>query len=191
MPVQGDAAKHKTAFEQLHAIRANDASALKALYQNNYYKIEHYILNNNGTEEQAKDIFQEAFIAVWRNIQLDKFQPENETALDGYLYRIARNKWMDYLRSGHYNKVVRMDEHHQPEEVDEIRPEENENLQAVKKHFKSLGENCRKILTRYYYHNDSLRKIAETMGWTEATARNNKYRCIQQLKEMIKKNEPS
>ena len=65
------------------AIKANDEAALKNLYKDNYYKIEMYVLNNNGTSEDAKDIYQEAFIAVWRNIQLDKFYPENENALSG------------------------------------------------------------------------------------------------------------
>ena len=189
--MQTNATRHTTAFEQLLAIKLNDESALKALYKNNYHKIEAYILKNNGTEEQAKDIFQEAFVAVWRNIQLDKFQPENETAIDGYLYRIAKNKWMDHLRSSYYNKVVRMDDAHPDEEIDTVAPEENEYLILVRKHFQHLGENCKKILTRFYFHNQSLRKIGAAMGWSEATARNNKYRCINKLKELISQNEPS
>jgi RNA polymerase sigma factor (sigma-70 family) len=185
------AAKHRNAFEQLEAIKANDERALKALYKNNYYKIEHYVINNNGSAEQAKDVYQEAFIAVWRNIQLDKFQPENETALDGYLYRIAKNKWMDFLRSGYYNKTVRMDDVVPDEEAEVMSEHENEYLQAVRKHFKELGGNCKKLLTKFYYDNESLRKIGEEMGWTEATARNNKYRCIQKLKELINQNKSS
>jgi RNA polymerase sigma factor (sigma-70 family) len=183
--LQPKAAKHKDVFEQLIAIKANDDEALRALYRNNYHKIESYILNNSGTAEQAKDIFQEAVIAVWRNIQLDKFQPENETAIEGYLYRIARNKWMDHLRSGHHNKVVWMDEDLHDSEVQALPEDESEYLQAIKKHFKDLGENCKKILTRYYYYNEPMKQIAAAMGWTEATARNNKYRCIQRLKELI------
>ena len=94
------------ALEQINAIKANDESMLKALYNDNYYKVEKYVLTNNGSEDQAKDIFQEAFIAVWRNIQLDKFTPANESSLAGYIYQVARNKWLDHLRKGQTARVV-------------------------------------------------------------------------------------
>ena len=50
----------------------NDEQVLKYLYVTNYPKIEKYVLSNSGTIDDAKDIYQEAFIAVWRNVQLDK-----------------------------------------------------------------------------------------------------------------------
>jgi DNA-directed RNA polymerase specialized sigma24 family protein len=32
-----------------------------------------------------------------------------------------------------------------------------------------------------------LKEIAKDMGWTEATAKNNKYRCMEKLRSMINK----
>ncbi len=66
-----------SAFEQLMRIKANDEKVLGELYRHNYRKVENYILKNSGTAEHAKDIFQEAFLALWPNVQLNKFQPEN------------------------------------------------------------------------------------------------------------------
>ena len=178
---------HISEFRCFHAIKANDEGALKSLYQDNYLKIEMYILNNNGTIADAKDIYQEAFIAVWRNIQLDKFYPENEHALAAYLYRIAKNKWLDHLRSAHFKKVTRINEDtdHLPEDV--LPEEDVRYLNELKSKFKHLGENCREILKRFYYEKESMRVIAENFNWTEATAKNNKYRCLQRLRELIKK----
>lgn len=178
---------HISEFDHFNAIKANDEGALKSLYQGNYNKVEMYILNNNGTIEDAKDIYQEAFIAVWRNIQLDKFYPENEHALTGYLYRIAKNKWLDHLRSAHYKKVTQINEatDHLPE--DNMPEEDARYVTEVKNNFKQLGANCRDILTRFYYQKESMRTIAAYFKWTEATAKNNKYRCLQKLRELIKK----
>ncbi|MEI9913190.1 MAG: sigma factor [Bacteroidota bacterium] len=58
--------------EWIRKLKANDEQALKALYAANYSKVENYVLDNSGSAEDAKDIYQEAFIAVWRNIQLDQ-----------------------------------------------------------------------------------------------------------------------
>ena len=175
------------ALEQLEAIKANDERALKALYLQNFQKVEALILSNKGTSEQAKDIYQEAFIAVWRNIQLNKFQPENETALQGYLYQVAKNKWMDQLRSVHHRKVVQMNEErftHLPEES--INETERDYLDRIKNSVNKLGDNCKEVLTRFYYRKENMKSIAEVFGWTEASARNNKYRCLEKLRALVK-----
>lgn len=189
--VRSNAVRQQKATDQVLAIKANDNAVLETLYHDNYYKIEQLVIKNSGSKEEAKDLFQEAFIAVWRSVQLDKFIPENENSLDGYLYRVARNKWMDQLRSGHNSKVVSLEDYDGLQQEDEVSVEENALISDVKKHFKSLGDNCREVLKRYYYQNESLRTIANAMSWTEATARNNKYRCIQQLRTLMSKTKSS
>lgn len=172
---------------QLAAIRQNDEAALKALYKENYGKVESYVLANNGTAEDAKDIYQEAFIAVWRNIQLGKFTPVNETSLGGYLYQVARHKWLDQLRTGQHKKVVPLDSADNNSWLADGLPEgEQAYLQAVRKAFGKLGANCRELLQRFYFRKETLRTIAAVFNWTEATAKNNKYRCLQQMREQIK-----
>lgn len=170
-----------------NAIKANDEVALKNLYKDNYYKIEMFVLNNNGTTDDAKDVYQEAFVAVWRNIQLDRFYPENESALSGYLYRIAKNKWMDHLRSGHYKNVTAISDHADNLPEDILPEEEVQYITEVKRQFEKLGENCREVLTRFYYKKESMKIIAQKFEWTEATAKNNKYRCLQKLRELLKR----
>jgi len=171
--------------QELAAIKGNDPKALEALYQRGFPKVLKYIQENKGSSEQAKDIFQEAYIAVWRNIQLGKFLMQNETALDGYLYKIAKNKWLDFLRSSYHKKTV-MDGGTAMDLADELPLDQEDYINDIKKHFKNLGENCKEVLIRYYYKNEPLKIIAKAMDWTEATARNNKYRCIERLREMIK-----
>ena len=170
-----------------NAIKANDEVALKSLYESNYHIIERYVLKNNGSIDHAKDIYQEAFIAMWRNLQLDKFYPESENALAAYLCQIARNKWMDHLRSTPFKKNMPINDlvHKLPEaNIEEV---DNDFINDVKKHFENLGENCKELLARFYYKKQSMNTIAKRFAWTDATARNNKYRCLQQLREIIKK----
>lgn len=176
--------EHSAVFSLYHAIKANDEAALNSFYTDNYYKAEKYILNNNGTIEHAKDIYQEAFIAVWRNIQLDKFYPENENSLTTYLQRIAKNKWVDYLRSNHYKNTDSLTDDAGSNEED-LSSENVQYISEVEKKFKLLGEKCRKLLTGFYYQKESLRDIAHKFEWTEATAKNNKYRCLKRLRELL------
>ena len=183
---------HTDSYEQVLAIRGNDEKALKLFYQNNFPKVERYVLDNNGTTDEAKDIYQEAFIAVWRNIQLDRFQPQKETSLDGYIYQVAKNKWLDQLRAAKRRQVVPLtDRANEIEEAPALSRDEQQQIDEIKKNLKLLGQPCRDVIERFYYHKQSMRTISASLNWTEATAKNNKYRCIQRLRNLLKKNQPN
>ena len=176
-----------TAQERLvAAVKNNDEKVLKQLYLESYGKIEMYILKNNGTKPQAKDTYQEAFIAVWQNVKKGKFLPTNETALQGYLYQIARNKWTDYLRSSRYKKTSSLDNEIQFEEsTEDLYSEKDQKVSDTMAAFRRLGEECRQLLSQFYFEKRSLREIASVFEIEEASARNKKYRCINKLRELV------
>src|SRR6187431_3228023 len=88
------------------AILANDDKALEALYTTNFYKTETFVLANSGTAEEAKDIYQEAFISVWQNIKAGRFVPQNGSSLEAYLFQIVKHKWYDYLKAAKKMKLL-------------------------------------------------------------------------------------
>ena len=176
------------------AIKRNDSTTLKRLYTNNYPKIEALILKNSGTKEHAKDIFQDAFLAVWQNVKQDKFIPKSESSINGYLYTIAKNKWMDVLRSQGYKKTFTASQlsHF------EVKDEENngidddilkdKRLEDVMLAFKNLGEACKNLLRMFYFEKKSINLIAEELSLDAASTRNKKYRCMQKLRQLALNN---
>lgn len=168
----------------IEAIRRNDEKVLKWIYQKNYPKVQQMVLSNSGTIDQAKDIYQEAFLAFWMNIKTKKFQPENESAISGYIYQIAKNKWMDMVRSQTFKKTVYPDSF--PENMEEETEDNESSLVRIEAAFIKMGDTCRELLTRFYYQKDNLTKLAAHFGWTEATTKNNKYRCMEKLRASLK-----
>ncbi len=176
--------------ELVDAIKSNDAIVLKNLYINNYHKVEALVLKNSGSVEHAKDIYQDAFITVWNNIKNNAFTPKNDTALQGYLYTIAKNKWTDVLRSKAFknSKVL----NHEvltvvkDEDFDEIDDDlKNKKLKTVMAAFKNLGQPCKQLLSTFYFDKKSLKDIASELNIEETTARNKKYRCMEKLRTMV------
>lgn len=174
----------------IEAIKVNDIVALKHLYKINYPKVEVLVLKNNGTKEHAKDIFQDAFLALWKNVKQDKFVPQNESSINGYLYTIAKHKWMDYLRSKDYKKTVvysaltdtaALDDDLNKTVDDKIN---DERLQNVMHAFKGLGAPCKDLLMKFYFEKKSMKDIAEELQLDAASTRNKKYRCMQKLREL-------
>ncbi len=178
--------RHIEQLSLVAAIQANDEQALKKLYTENFKKVETFILMNNGSPSQAKDTYQEAFIAVWRNVKDGKFHPENESALQGYLFRIARNKWTDFLRSSRYKKTASLPQQLEREDDNgsDTPQRKQEQLGKVMEAFGQLGLPCKELLTEFYFGKKSVREIASSLNIEEASARNKKYRCMQKLKEL-------
>lgn len=178
----------KKQYDLVRAVQQNDQTVLKQLYQNNYKKIEIYILKNNGSIPQAKDHYQDAFIVMYQNIKANRFVPQNETALEGYLYQIAKNKWLDYLRSSQYKKTggisekvfATMTETYEHEVYDE----KAQDIQLIMEAYAKLGKECRELLSLYYFKKKSMREIAAELDLAEASTRNKKYRCIQKLRAL-------
>ncbi|MBR9846529.1 MAG: sigma-70 family RNA polymerase sigma factor [Algicola sp.] len=182
---------HKTnnQLQLIEAIKANDQIALKEFYMSNYYKIEALVIKNSGSVEHAKDLYQESFIAVWKNLKANKFEPKNETALQGYLYQIAKNKWMDILRSNKFKKTNGLTDEAmvalKEEPANEAIEANESKLNATMSAFKNLGQPCKQLLTNFYYEKKSLREIASELQLEEASVRNKKYRCMEKLRSIV------
>ena len=184
---------HTDSTQIIELIKKNDQGVLETLYQSNFPKIEAFILKNSGTKEQAKDIFQEAFITTWKNVKANKFTPQNNHSLDGYLYTISKNKWMDFLRSKYHKKTVitsklkhfEISDKETQNKLDDILKEGR--LQNIMDAFKSLSLPCKNLLTKFYFEKKSMNTIAEELQLDAASTRNKKYRCMQKLRELALK----
>ncbi len=162
-------------------------AVLRALYEKNYTAVKHFVLKNSGDEDDAKDIYQEAFLTFWRNQEMGKFEAVHDGAIAAYILKIAKFKWIDQLRKNKISPVLLQE--NMPEDnwyADEnISEQETIYLNRVVKYFEVLGEPCKELLHRFYYLKEKLKTIAIQFSWTEATVKNNKYRCLQKLRSTV------
>ncbi|MGB3607453.1 MAG: sigma-70 family RNA polymerase sigma factor [Psychroserpens sp.] len=181
-----DAYKITHQLQLITAIKDNNSMALKAFYVENYAKIERLVLKNSGSQEHAKDIYQDAFISMWNSIRNGAFVPQNDTALQGYLYQIAKNKWMDVLRSKRFKTTQSLSEERelylkQEEEQDDGY---EQKLTIAMKAFMNLGQPCKDLLRTFYFEKKSLRDMATELNLEESSVRNKKYRCMEKLRQI-------
>lgn len=165
--------------EIIEKIKRGDESALDYLYKKNFKMMLNLIVKNNGTEEEAKDIFQDALIVFWqKTISGDLVMTSK---ISTYLYSICQNLWRKELerKSRHSNEEAEISEN--------VDYEKNEKVKAIHDCLNELGESCKKILSYYYFEELSMVDIAEKMGFANAdTAKTKKYKCKQELDKMIK-----
>lgn len=169
---------------------AGGTQALKILYKNNYFMVEDYILKNSGTKEDAKDIFQDSVIVLYKNLKKETFVLSGK--ISTYLYSITRNLWLKKLRD---SKITSVDlEDHRESFIDEENIVEeieySEHQIMIGKMLHQAGERCKKILKAFYYEKLSMKKIASTQGYSsEQIAKNQKVRCLKKIRSILNKNE--
>ncbi len=175
--------------ETIRGVLQNNESTLRSLYVEVFPKVRIYVLQNNGNEAQAKDIFQDAFVAFWKNIKKEKYEPRKDSAVQAYLFTIAKNQWIDYLRSADYKKRLKnFDKTPVAEmtlEQEDEQDKENENrLMAMRQAMAQLGKECKMVLTQFYFERLSIDTIAKGLQIGSASARNKKYRCMEKLRAL-------
>lgn len=177
-----------TDFKIIESIRkgSNDR-VLAYLYDKPLQKIRKYILSNNGSREDANDIFQDAVVILFNQVKKNKYDEKFE--VDGFLYSVARNLWIDKMR-----KEKRMVTKNFMEGSDHTDFNDHltdlivkEKSAALRKTFEKLDEKCRKILLFVIYDKLSMKEISERMGYNnENVAKSNHYRCKQYLTKMVR-----
>ncbi|MGG2309976.1 RNA polymerase sigma factor, partial [Salmonella enterica] len=74
----------------------NDSKAIETIYKENFNVVQAFILNNNGSYDEARDIFQEAMIALYEKAQSDSFVLTSK--INTYVYSICRRLWLKRLQ---------------------------------------------------------------------------------------------
>lgn len=177
----------------VEAFRANNEAVLKTIYQENYHKVRTYILQNNGTGQQAKDIYQEAFITLWEKIRHKQITPIDSSSVNGYLYTVAKNKWIDIMRSEKHKTMVSVSKFKDSaflqaeHETVEERTKKEDKLNRTMMAFNKLGRDCKILLTKVYFEKKSMKEIGMELNLDAASAKNKKYRCMQKLRELALK----
>jgi len=160
-------------------IKSGDESALEYLYKKNYRVMVSLVMKNNGSEDEARDVFQDALIVFWQKANDPDFQLTSK--ISTYLYSVCQNLWRKELDR------KRKFEDSDKEESEENTLEKEEMIQIVHECIDELGDSCKEILTLYYFDGLSMDKIAEKMGLANSdTAKTKRYKCKKRLDSMIR-----
>ncbi|RZK48878.1 MAG: sigma-70 family RNA polymerase sigma factor [Pedobacter sp.] len=159
---------------------------LNKLYVGYFPMILQFILNNNGSEEDAKDVYQEGIIVLYDKVRSDDF--ELSSKLKTYLYSICRRIWLKKLnqtqKKNYY--IADFEEVLEIENDIELWEEKEKQFLQMKSALKSLGEPCKTIIEDFYIHNLSMQDICEKFGYTNSdNAKTQKYKCLQRLKKLF------
>ncbi len=150
--------------------------ALKGLYDL-LPAVNRYIKTNSGSADDARDIFQDALVVLYKKVQSGDLILT--VPLKVYLLAIAKNCWLQELRLRKKIPTVVV-----AYDVAETSVDDEPGFIAATAAFNLLGEKCKQLLILFYFKKQSFRQIAAVLSFSnEKIAKNQKYRCLQKAKE--------
>jgi RNA polymerase sigma-70 factor, ECF subfamily len=182
--------------ELIRAAQQGDRAAFEELVRQYDQPVLRLALHLTGSEHEAKDIYQEAFLKAYRNLGSFRF----ECSFYTWMYRIVSNLCMDYLRRRQVRKEdsgVRVNS--EGEEVDLLEQLPDERAGASPEQDlmrRELGKRIARALTKLnprermvfemkHYQGLKLRTIGEALNTTEETAKNTLFRATQKLRSAL------
>lgn len=159
-------------------------------------------------ETAASEIFQNAFIAFWENIERERIYVEDDIVmgkgnepLSGsiltYFMSIARNRYLEYGRENpvyadprtELGRLLR-EEGFNPNEYIDMLYDSNENmmLEIIADVISHMSPRCSQILTKYYYEEKKLEVLLQEMPTITSydALKTKKNKCLNTLRKSAK-----
>ena len=178
--------------ELIQALQSSQTldDAIRFVYRKHFEFLTIYVTQNQGSSEDAEDVFQEVVITFVELVQKGKFR--GESSIKTFLYSINRHIWLNELkkRGRAINRDIAFEGVKDKTDEDAsrsimLREARKQVMQVVD----SLGETCKKILVAFYYDNLSMKDILENLDYeNEQVIRNKKYKCLKQLEQLLAEN---
>jgi len=170
----------------IEAIKAGSEKILFKLYESYRDEFVSWAIRNHQVSiEEAKDVFQESVVGLYKNVKTGKVD-SLEVSIKTYLFSIGRNiilnsikrkgieaKAYENFKEGHDNAIH---EQHEQEHI----------LNLVKRLYEAMGSPCKEILEMYYERGFDMDSVALNVGYKNAdVAKKKKYECLKALEERI------
>lgn len=177
---------------------SNQNLAYKCLYEKYYRSIEFYVCGNSGTEDDARDAFQEITLVLWKYCRKPDFKPY--VKVKTFIDAVGRRWWLHRLRGKKGDEIymdltqMRINEDGEVEVADFLNlpdqePETGDDTDIVvilEEALERLEEKCREIMRLTYWDKLSDGDIAPKIGSVVGSVKVLRHRCMERLRGYLK-----
>jgi DNA-directed RNA polymerase specialized sigma24 family protein len=175
--------------EYFKAFKNNNQGIICAFYEEFEKKFKNVISRKFGIYDNLllTEVYQDAIVRMWENIQRGKITLETLSSIDGYLYGIGKNVVLEKFRD---NKNIIDDDQivSLPNSDDSFIDDElDEQQKEVREVVYKMGKPCAPLLLKFYWDAQSWEDIAAELGYANAnSAKTQKNKCMNKIKSLLK-----
>ena len=169
-------------------IKQDTLEIFDKLYYDTYKEVLKYVICNCSNIEDVKDIIQNVYLDVYRNIKRIK----KVNNYNSYILTITKNKVKDYYRFKYKHKYIGLNKEDN-ELIDTISTKErvediiliNEDINMIWNYLAKKNVIISKIFYLYYYENVSLKEISEILNISLSNVKHYLYRTLKELNKLV------
>lgn len=168
----------------IRGILENNTRVIQDLNNECFPMVERMVINSGGDHEQAKDVYQEGWIIIWKKLSIGEL--ELTCKFSTFIYAICKRLWLQEKKK----KFSRMSQI--PAAIDIV--EESEPVffkdddrarKLMRKHFNELSKDCQRILIMHF-NETPIEEIQKIMNYQNTHyTMDRKYRCKKSLIQRI------
>jgi len=173
-----------------YGLRRRDPDLLDQLIEQYQHRLLRYLVYLSGNRDLAEDLFQETWIRVLERGN----QYDGKHEFSTWLYAVARNLTIDYLRR---KKTVSLDglmedEEHAPVEPTDTRPAaweivaQHERAERISAALTTIPAECREVVVLRFQEGLRLEEIASVTRAPLGTVKSRLYRAMNTLMSQLK-----
>lgn len=161
-------------------ISASDQKAFNSLFRSLYPRLIHYACKYNRNKAVARDIVQDAFVTLWE--KRSRLDPNR--SIQAYLYRIVRNKSLNYIRD-HSDETVGLLDNISIRATDETdgQDEAKQLTDLLKTWIKELPKRQREAFELSRFEGLDHDEIADVMDVSSNTVNNHIVAALDKLRD--------
>lgn len=179
----------------IRAAQKGDQDAFEQLVRTYDQGVLRLAMNLLRSAEDARDVYQEAFLRVYKNLHSFRF----DCSFGTWLYRIVTNLCLDHMRRRRVRReesVAAAAEDGSPDRIENL-PEERADANPqrgllsrelgarIQEALRGLTPRERTVFELRHYHGLRLRAIGEVLGTSEEAAKNCLFRVTQKMRTAL------
>ncbi len=157
--------------------RGGDLDAFKAIYDLYQLRLYRYAFARLGRKEEAEDIVQEVFLAMWQ--KLPSFEVRHPDAFPAWVFRVAHNVTTDRVRRAARTPEAAI----KAVPTEPARDEEVLDRREVLSCLQRVPDRQREVLALRFLLDLSQRETARVMGIGESAVESLQVRGLRKLRE--------
>ncbi len=173
----------------VHRARKGDKEAFSSLYERHFDRIYRYVAIKLGNRVEAEDMTQQVFIKAYESLGGYQYQG---VPFSAWLFRIAHNQIVDYVRRESKKPTVHLDESlpivGDSNPVHEV--EIKLSMEAVAEASRKLTKAQREVISLRFAGGLSITETAKAMGKSEGAIKALQHSAIQALRRVLAAGEP-
>ncbi len=160
-----------------------DQEAFAQLYEENFDKIYRYVVLRIGSKTEAEDMTQQVFVNALQSISSFRWKG---VPFSAWLFRIARNQVVDYLRKKKRQATAPLDESLASSDSNpELAAEHSSDIEQLLLATERLTEAQREVISLRFAGELAIAQVAKVMGKSQGAVKALQHSAIVALRRVL------